>query len=143
MLMDHFLLHFSSINRVKFHNFDAIPLFNDHLLRGHTLTVFKSINRGYPRTKDRSRSDVPPGTKDDDVPPAVSPETEHWTKLSKQMMELVEGYEGPVFSVTEDSKDDGEGLSCGGGSPHSSSRRRIDDKGGYVVRMPADADGSG
>ncbi|KAK7259197.1 hypothetical protein RIF29_24797 [Crotalaria pallida] len=54
------------------------------------------------------------------------------------MMELIKGYEGPVFSVTKDSKDDGEGLSCGGGSPHSSSRRRIDEKGGYVVDMPAD-----
>ncbi|KAK7259198.1 hypothetical protein RIF29_24798 [Crotalaria pallida] len=49
--------------------FDAIQLLNGHVLRGHTLTVFESINRGYPGTKDRSRSDVPPGTKDDDVPP--------------------------------------------------------------------------
>ncbi|KAK7266035.1 hypothetical protein RIF29_18674 [Crotalaria pallida] len=32
--------------------FDAIQLLNGHVLRGHTLTVFKSINRGYPGTKD-------------------------------------------------------------------------------------------
>ncbi|KAK7259195.1 hypothetical protein RIF29_24795 [Crotalaria pallida] len=48
--------------------FDVIQLFNGHVLGGHTLTVFKSINHGYPGTKDRRRSDVPPGTKDDEGP---------------------------------------------------------------------------